>query len=60
MQLNAAIQAQVVHNPDLTRLRQLATEGGMRPLRRAAADKVVAGMTTIDEVLALTPDPRDM
>jgi general secretion pathway protein E len=60
MQLNAAMQAQVVHNPDLTRLRQLATEGGMRPLRRAAADKVVAGMTTIDEVLALTPDPRDM
>jgi general secretion pathway protein E len=59
MQLNTAIQSLVAQNPDLTRLRQLAVEGGMRPLRHAAADKVVAGMTTIEEVLALTPDPRE-
>jgi hypothetical protein len=31
----------------------------MRPLRYAAADKISAGVTTIEEVLALTPDPRD-
>jgi general secretion pathway protein E len=59
MQLNTAIQSLVAQNPDLTRLRQLAVEGGMRPLRHAAADKVMAGMTTIEEVLALTPDPRE-
>jgi general secretion pathway protein E len=59
MQLNAAMQSAVAHNPDLATLRRLAVEGGMRPLRHAAADKVVAGMTTIDEVLSLTPDPRE-
>jgi type II secretory ATPase GspE/PulE/Tfp pilus assembly ATPase PilB-like protein len=31
----------------------------MRPLRHAAAEKVAAGITTIDEALALTPDPRE-
>jgi len=37
-----------------------AQEWPDRRAQGAAADKVVAGMTTIDEVLALTPDPRDM
>ena len=59
MQLNAAMQAAVAHNPDLTNLRRLAIEGGMRPLRHTAAEKIVAGMTTIEEVLSLTPDPRE-
>jgi general secretion pathway protein E len=59
MQLNAAMQSAVAHNPDLTNLRRLAVEGGMRPLRHTAAEKIVAGMTTIEEVLALTPDPRE-
>ena len=59
MQLNAAMQSAVAHNPDLANLRRLAIEGGMRPLRHAAAEKVVAGMTTIEEVLSLTPDPRE-
>jgi type II secretory ATPase GspE/PulE/Tfp pilus assembly ATPase PilB-like protein len=31
----------------------------MRPLRHTAAEKIVAGMTTIEEVLSLTPDPRE-
>jgi type II secretory ATPase GspE/PulE/Tfp pilus assembly ATPase PilB-like protein len=30
----------------------------MRPLRLAAAEKVAAGLTTIEEVLSLTPDPQ--
>jgi general secretion pathway protein E len=59
MQLNAAMQTAVAHNPDLANLRRLAIEAGMRPLRHAAAEKIVAGMTTIDEVLSLTPDPRE-
>jgi general secretion pathway protein E len=58
MQLNAALQSAVAHNPDLGNLRHLAIEGGMSPLRHAAANKIAAGMTTIDEVLSLTPDPR--
>ena len=59
MLLNASIQAAVAQNIDLGTLRELAIKGGMRPLRHAAADKIVAGVTTIDEVLALTPDPRE-
>jgi general secretion pathway protein E len=53
------MQSAVAHNPDLANLRRLAIEGGMRPLRHAAAEKVVAGMTTIEEALSLTPDPRE-
>jgi len=59
MLLNAAIQAAVAQNIDLGTLRELAIQGGMRPLRHAAADKIVAGVTTVDEVLSLTPDPRE-
>jgi general secretion pathway protein E len=59
MLLNAPLQAAVAQNPDLGNLRRLAIQGGMRPLRHAAAEKIAAGLTTIDEVLALTPDPRE-
>ncbi len=59
MLLNAAMQAAIADNPDLQDLRQLAVQAGMRPLRHAAAEKIAAGLTTIDEVLALTPDPRE-
>jgi general secretion pathway protein E len=59
MLLNAAMQSAIADNPDLQNLRQLAVQGGMRPLRHAAAEKIAAGLTTIDEVLALTPDPRE-
>jgi general secretion pathway protein E len=58
MIVTPAIQAAIADNPDPVHLRTLAVRAGMRPLRHAAADKVAAGLTTIDEVLALTPDPR--
>ncbi len=60
MPLNAALQSAIGENPDLKQLRQLAMRGtGMRPLRHAGAEKIIAGLTSIDEVLSLTPDPRD-
>jgi general secretion pathway protein E len=59
MVLNTALQTAVAENPDLTNLRLLAVAAGMRPLRQAGAAKVVAGLTTIEEILALTPDPRE-
>jgi general secretion pathway protein E len=59
MLLNTALQTAVAENPDLTNLRQLAVAAGMHPLRQAGAAKVVAGLTTIEEILALTPDPRE-
>jgi general secretion pathway protein E len=58
MAVNAAMQSAIADNHGLLELRQLAIQGGMRPLRHAAAEKIAAGVTSIEEVLALTPDPR--
>jgi general secretion pathway protein E len=58
MTMDAAMQSAIATDPDLTTLRQLAVRAGMQPLRHAAAEKVASGLTTLDEVLALTPDPR--
>jgi general secretion pathway protein E len=59
MSIGASLQAAIAMNPEVATLRKLAIEGGMRPLRHAAAEKVAMGLTTVDEVLSLTPDPRD-
>jgi general secretion pathway protein E len=59
MPIGASLQSAIAMNPELLELRKMAMEGGMRPLRHVAAEKVALGLTTIDEVLALTPDFRD-
>jgi general secretion pathway protein E len=59
MPLNAALQSAIGIDADLVELRRLALKHGMRTLRTAGAEKVAAGVTSIDEVLALTPDPRE-
>ena len=41
--------------PDIAHLRQQAIKDGMRPLRLAGAMKVAEGATTLEEVLATTP-----
>jgi general secretion pathway protein E len=40
---------------DVTRLRKQALADGMRPLRLAGAMKVAEGVSTLDEVLRVTP-----
>jgi general secretion pathway protein E len=60
MPLNAALQTAISESPDLQNLRQLAVAAGMRPLRQAGAEKVIAGLTTVEEILALTPDPFEV
>ena len=40
---------------DMTALRRLAVQEGLRPLRLAGAMKVAEGLTTMDEVLRSTP-----
>jgi general secretion pathway protein E len=59
MAIDSSIQAGIVDNPELPTLRQLAVKAGMRPLRQAGAEKIAAGVTTIDEVLSLTPEPQE-
>ncbi len=58
MPLSADLKTAISENPDLVHLRELAVRDGMRPLRHAAAEKVAMGLTTVEEALALTPDPR--
>ncbi|HEV2703294.1 MAG TPA: GspE/PulE family protein [Steroidobacteraceae bacterium] len=59
MVVDTALQTAIGENPDLGNLRKLARAGGMRSLRQAGAAKVIAGLTTVDEILALTPDPNE-
>jgi general secretion pathway protein E len=46
------------HQGILAELRRLATRSGMRSLRLTGAEKVAHGLTSVGEVIALTPDPR--
>jgi general secretion pathway protein E len=59
MPVGASLQSAIATNPELVELRKLAIAAGMRTLRHAGAEKIALGVTTIDEVLSLTPDPRD-
>ena len=54
-----ALRAAIGSTTDIAELRQLAMKGGMRTLRQAGAAKVAAGLTSVTEVIALTPDPRN-
>ena len=59
MAINSSIQSAIADDPELPALREMAIKAGMRPLRHAGAEKVAAGVTTIDEVLSLTPELRE-
>lgn len=51
LEVTNAIRGEVQGSRDLSRIRDLAREGGMQTLREDGWAKVRAGMTTIDEVL---------
>jgi len=55
LRVNDAAREAVVPLPDPVKLRQLALQDGLRPLRVAGAMKVAEGVTTLDEVLSATP-----
>jgi general secretion pathway protein E len=59
MAVNSEIQSAIADDPELPALREMAMKAGMRPLRHAGAEKIAAGITTIDEVLSLTPELRE-
>jgi general secretion pathway protein E len=58
MIIDAAMRSAITPGVDSVELRRRALKAGMRPLRHAGAEKVAAGLTSISEVLSLTPDPR--
>lgn len=44
---------------DLAKIKALALKEGMRPLRLQGATKVLAGLTTAEEVIKIAPSPMD-
>lgn len=56
IQITEEIRRLAVRNVDATQIKALAVEQGMRTLRDDGAHKVLAGATTIDEVLRVTAE----
>ncbi|CRM70366.1 Type II traffic warden ATPase [Pseudomonas sp. 22 E 5] len=55
MPMNEALKALITPGADVQALRRASVEQGMRSLRMAGVDKVNAGLTTLAEVLRVTP-----
>ena len=58
MQINEVIKPLILANTDLVKLKHQAFRDGMRSLRLSGAQKVAAGLTTIEEVLRVTPQSQ--
>ena len=53
--MNEEIKQEVCEDIKITRFKKLALKQGMRPLRLSGAQKVAAGLTTVEEVLRVAP-----
>ncbi|ASK36560.1 GspE/PulE family protein [Alloalcanivorax mobilis] len=53
--LNSALKGVISRNADLETLTRQALKNGMKPLRISGAQKVARGLTTIEEVMRVTP-----
>ena len=56
--LSAEMKKLVVGDADLARIKALARHEGMKPLRLSGAEKVVAGLTTAEEIIKIAPPPE--
>ena len=56
MPISASLQQLILQGGDAIRIKTQAQQEGMRSLREAAWRKVLQGVTSAQEVLALTPD----
>ncbi|QPK64879.1 type II/IV secretion system protein [Methylomonas sp. LL1] len=54
------LQRLIVEGCDSTQLQKQAIKEGMRPLRLSGAEKVAAGITTIEEVMRVAPERIDL
>ena len=55
--VSEALRDGIGGEPSLDALRRRAVQDGMRPLRMAGALRVAQGLTTLEEVIAATPQP---
>ena len=53
--MSDAVKSLITADLDLTALRRQGFKDGMRSLRLSGAQKVAAGLTTVEEVLRVTP-----
>ena len=58
--LSEKVAPAIREDTDIDALRRLAVQEGMRTLRLAGAQKVGAGVTTIAEVLRVSPVSQDL
>jgi len=56
--MSQEIRKRITEQTDLVLLREQALREGMKTLRISGARKVAAGLTTIEEVLKVTPAPQ--
>ncbi|MGE3171931.1 MAG: GspE/PulE family protein [Planctomycetota bacterium] len=54
MPIDPTVQEQIVHKATASEIKRSALERGLRTLRMAGVDKLLAGMTTPEEVLRVT------
>jgi general secretion pathway protein E len=55
MLMSDSVKALISADLDLTAIRRQAFKEGMRSLRLSGAQKISAGLTTLEEVLRVTP-----
>ena len=53
--LSAEMKKLVVKDAELGKIKALARQEGMKPLRLSGAEKVAAGLTTAEEIIKITP-----
>ena len=58
LMLSENLKEKVIPDCNLQDLRRLAMKEGMRTLRLSGAQKIAAGLTTMDEVLRVAPPPE--
>lgn len=58
--LNDEIKSLVKAETDIVQLRRQAFRNGMRSLRLAGAQKVAAGLTSVEEILRVTPESEQV
>ena len=58
MQLNETIKPLIMADTDLVQLKKQAYRDGMRSLRLSGAQKIAAGLSTIEEILRVTPQSQ--
>jgi general secretion pathway protein E len=55
--MSPAMRKVINSETDIAALREQASREGMKPLRISGAQKVAAGLTTLEEVIKIAPPP---